>query len=57
MGLVKNERNLLDHGTLKLDVSHKQCDELSKFIERFLLGDSDGIIFHLTANLLYIFDI
>ena len=57
MGLVKNERNLLDHGTLKLDVSHKQCDELSKFIERFLLGDSDGIIFHLTANLLYISDI
>ena len=55
--MVKNERSFLDHGTLKSDVSYKRCDELSKFIERFLLGDSDGIIFHLAANLLYIFDI
>ena len=55
--MVKNERNVLDHVTLKSDVSYKRCDELSKFIKRFLLGDSDGINFHLATNLLYIFDI
>ena len=44
-------------GTLKSGVSHKWFDELSRLIELFFHADSDGIIFGLTANLLFIFDI
>ena len=47
----------LDHGTLKSGVSHKWFDELSKLIEWFLCTDNDGMVFSLTSNLLYIFDI
>ena len=44
--MVKNGRGLIDHGfTLKLGVSHKWFDKLSKLIEWFLHADSDGIMF------------
>ena len=43
---------LLDHGTLKLGVSHKWFYELSRLIECSLHTDSDGRIFGLTANIL-----
>ena len=42
--MVKNEWDLLDHGTLKSGVSRKWFDELSILIEWFLPSDSDGII-------------
>ena len=57
VGMLKNVRDLLDHGTLKSGVSHKWCDEPSWLNEWFLHADSDWIIFGLTTNLLYIFDI
>ena len=57
LGMLKNVRDLLDHGTLKSGVSHKWCDEPSWLNEWFLHADSDWIIFGLTTNLLYIFDI
>ena len=47
----------IDHGTLKSGVSHKLFDELSRFFEWFLRANSDGIIFGVTASLLYVFDI
>ena len=51
--LKKNEWGLVDHGTLKLVVSHKWCDNLSILIEWFLHADSDGIIFGLMASPIY----
>ena len=43
--MVKNERDLLDYGSLKPDISHKWLGELSILIEWFLhAGFSDGII-------------
>ena len=57
VGMVKNGWGIIDHGTLKSGVSHKLFDELSRLIEWFLLADSDGIMFGLMANLLWIFDI
>ena len=57
MGIVKNGRGLIDHGTLKSGVSHKVFDELSKLTEQFLHVDSDGKTFGLSTNLLCIFDI
>ena len=54
--MVKSRRDFLDYGTLKLGVSHKWFDELSKFVEWFLHADDDWI-FDLMANLLCIFDI
>ena len=57
VGIVKNEWGLIDHGTLKSGVSHKWFDKLSRLMEWFLHADSDGIIFGLMVNLLYIFDI
>ena len=55
--MLKNGWDLLDYGILKSGVSHKWFDELSRFIELFLHGDSDWIVFGLTTNLLCIFDI
>ena len=57
LNMVKNWPGFRDHGSLKLDVSHKWFDKLSRVIEWFLCTDSDGIVFGLTSNLLYIFDI
>ena len=48
---------LIDHGTLKSGVCHKWFDELSRLIQWVVLADSDGIVFDLTASLLFIFDI
>ena len=56
MDVVRSRRDFLDYGTLKLGVSHKWFDELSKFVEWFLHADDDWI-FDLMANLLCIFDI
>ena len=39
--MVKNEWGLIDHGTLKLGVSHKWFDELSS-TEWYLYTESDG---------------
>ena len=55
--MVEKGWGFRDHGTLKLGVSHKWFDELSKLIEWFFCTDSDGMVFSLTSNLLYIFDI
>ena len=55
--MVKDGQDLLDQGTIKSCVSHKWFDEMSRLIEWYLHGDSDGLIFGLTANLLCIFDI
>ena len=55
--MVKNGWGLLHKGTVKSDVSHKWFDELGRLTELFLLTFTDRIIFGLTANLLYIFDI
>ena len=55
--MVKNDEDLIHHGTLKLGVYHKWFDELSIFFEWLLHADSDGIIFALMTNLLCIFDI
>ena len=54
VSVVKNGWDLKDHWTLKLVVSHKLFDELSRFIVQYLHVDSDGIIFGLTTSLLYI---
>ena len=48
--MVKNEQGLMDHGTLKLGLSCKGFDEMSRLI-------SDGIIFGFMTNLLCIFNI
>ena len=45
MGMVENGWGLIDHGTLKLGVSRKWFDELSRLTGWFLHADSDGIIF------------
>ena len=42
--MLKNGRDLLDHGTLKSGVPHKWFDELSKLIEWFLHSDSRCIV-------------
>ena len=57
VGIVKNGWGVIDYGTLKSGVSHKGFDELSRWIERFLHADSDGVSFGLTTNILCIFDI
>ena len=44
IGWVKNEWGLIEHGTLKLGVSHKWFDELSILTEWFLHADINGII-------------
>ena len=54
--MIKNGKDLLDHGTLKSGVSHKWFDELSRLVEWFLLVDGDWIIFGLTTNIFGIFD-
>ena len=56
-GMVKNRQGLLDHGTLKSGVSHKWFDQLSRLIDWFLRGDSNGMILGWSANLLSIFNI
>ena len=48
---------LLYHETLKSGVFPKRFDELSRLIECYLQAGSDGIIFDLTANILWIGDI
>ena len=50
---------LLNHVYLTNDVQKKikWFDELRRLSERFFHVDSDEIIFGLTTNLLYIFDI
>ena len=55
--MLKNERDLLDHGTLKSSLSHKWFDESSRLTEWFLHAESDWIIIGLTTNPLCIFDI
>ena len=55
--MVNNGWGLLDHETLKSGVFPKWFDEWSRLIEWYLDTDSDGIIFGLIANILYIFDI
>ena len=42
VSIVKNEGDLMDHGTLKLGVSLKWFHELSRLIEQFMHGDIDG---------------
>ena len=41
VGMLKNGGDLLDHGTLKSGVSHKQFDESRRLIESFLHADSN----------------
>ena len=55
--MVKNRQGLLDHGTLKSSVSHKWFDQLSRLIDWFLHGDSNGMILGWSVNLLSIFNI
>ena len=45
VGMVKNGQGLIYHGILKLSLSHKWFEELSRLIEWFLDADSDGMIF------------
>ena len=54
VGMFKNGGDLLDHGTIKSDVSQKSFDE-SRLIEWLLHTDSDSIIFGFITNLLSIF--
>ena len=53
--MVEKGRGFRDHGTLKLGVSHKWYDELSRLIEWYLYTESDGypagVVWHrLSAN-------
>ena len=43
--MVKDGQGPVDHGTLRLGVSRKWFDELSRLIEWFLRADSDRIIY------------
>ena len=40
--MVEKGWGFRDHGTLKLGVSHKWFDELSRLIEWYLYTESDG---------------
>ena len=51
--MVKNEWGFIDHGTLKLGVSHKWFDEFSIFIEWFMHANTDGTIFVLMTSPIY----
>ena len=57
VGMLKNEQDLLDPGTVKSGVSHKWFGELTRLTEWFLHAGSGWIIVGLTINLFCIFDI